>query len=175
MPPAQLASGVTKDFENCEWQLHSKLNKRQHSMLSKYVPTAGHKTPPVAVKFGLPTAVYFYQARPDHELQIELTAEEMNQKTAYMGHSITLMCSSAVRSHKQVSRYITRRRVHNRHGRFSISELIKAIVRTEAEHREKDPALIKHNRVHFKGLYRVDEGSSSDHDNLYEVKFSMCN
>ena len=80
-----------------------------------------------------------------------------------------------MRSHKKVSRYITRHRVQNRHGRFSISEMIKAIVRIEAEHREKDPALIKHNHIHFKGLYRVDEGSSSDHDNLYEVKFSMCN
>ena len=28
----------------------------------------------------------------------------------------------------------------------------KAIVRVEAEHREKDPALIKHNYTHFKGL-----------------------
>ena len=111
--------------------------------------------------------------RTDHELQIELTPEEMNQKTAYVGHSITLMCRSAVRSHKQVSRYITRHRMQNRCGRFSISDMIKAIVRIEAEHREKDPALIKHNHIHFKGLYPVDEGKPSDPDDLYEIKFSM--
>ena len=173
MPPTQLASGVTADFDNCEWQLHTKLSQHQHNMLNKYVPTSGHKRPPVAVKFGLLSGVYFFQAHPDHELQIELTPEEMDQKTAYVGHSITLMCRSAVRSHKQVSRYITRHRMQNRCGRFSISEMIKAIVRIEAEHREKDPALIKHNHIHFKGLYPVDEGKPSDPDDLYEIKFSM--